>query len=335
MRRILYALSALLIGWAVVTVPMPLLITAPADATPICGSEVCDEDGRAVIVVEGDADPLNGELLLTTVTVAPTTLSGAVQGWLDPYRDVSRREQLIPPSVDPEEFFDTQREVFEESVQVAAAVGLRAAGRDVRIGGDGARVVEVIPGSAADGELRVDDVIVWANGQDISLSSELAALTQELDVGSEVTMRVERDGRTEEISLETARIPGSESSGVGVFIDTVNQQIELPDDIEVTNRSGIGGPSAGLMLSLTLYDLFTDEDLLGGRAVAGTGTVGLNGTIGPVGGVDKKVRGAVETGADVFLVPADQAEAAREAAPADLEIIAVETFQDAVDALGA
>lgn len=333
MRRLLYALSALVIGWAVVTVPLPLLVTAPAEATPICGNDTCSENGHSVIVVEGEVDPLNGELLLTTVTVAPTTASGAVRSWLAPYEDVSRREQLIPADVDTEEFFETQRGIFDESVKVATAVGLRAAGLDVTVAGDGARVVEVIPGSAADGKLRAGDVIVRANGEAISLGSELAALTQELHRGAELILEVRRDGATEEIRLETAPIPGTSSTGLGVFIDTVNQQIDLPADVGIENRSGIGGPSAGLMLSLTVYDLFTVEDLADGRSIAGTGTVGLAGQVGPIGGIDKKVRGAAASGADVFLSPAEQAEAARAAAPEGLEVIAVETFQDALDAL--
>lgn len=333
MRRLLYALSALVIGWAVVTVPLPLLVTAPAEATPICGNDTCTANGGSVIVVDGEVDRLNGEILLTTVTVFPTTTSGAIQAWFDPYEDVSRREQLIPPDIDTEEFFETQRDIFDESVKVAAAVGLRAAGRDVTIEGDGARVVEVIPGSAAEGELRAGDVIVQANGEDISLGSELAALTQELERGDDVSLRVERDAGIEEVELQVSPIPGTSSSGIGVFIDTVNQKIELPADVEISNRSGIGGPSAGLILSLTVYDLFTEEDVADGRKIAGTGTIGLNGRVGPIGGIEKKVRGAAASGADLFLSPADQAEAARSAAPEGLEVVSVATFQDAIDAL--
>ena len=335
MRRILYGLSALVIGWASFTVPLPLLVTAPADATPICDDNSCTvtQGDRSIIVVEGNADAITGEYLLTTVSVFPTTASGAIDAWLDPYEDVSRRERLIPQGIDTDEFFATQRDVFEESVQVAAAVGLRAAGRDVTIEGDGARVVEVIPGSAADGELQAGDVIVAANGDQIELGSQLAALTQELSEGEEITLQVERDGSTQEITLETAPIPGTGSAGVGVFIETVNQEIRLPDDIEVTDRSGIGGPSAGLMLALTVYDLFNDANLLDGRIVAGTGTIGLNGRVGPIGGIEKKVRGAVASEADVFLAPASQIEAARSAAPDGLRVVAVETFQDAIDAL--
>lgn len=335
MRRVLYALSVLIVGWAVFTVPLPLLVTAPADATPICDDNSCTrtDDDVSIITVQGPVQPFDGEYLLTTVSVFPTTTSGAVDAWLDPYEDVSRREQLIPSGIDTDEFFETQRQVFEESVQVAAAVGLRAAGKDVTIEGDGARVVEVIPGSAADGKLRSGDVIVQANGEQIELASQLAALTQELGRGEEITLQVERNGSTERVTLETAPIPGTSSSGVGVFIETVNQQITFPQGIEVTDRSGIGGPSAGLMLALTVYDLFNDADLLDGRIVAGTGTIGLNGQVGPIGGIEKKVRGAVASDADVFLAPASQFEAARSAAPEDLRVVAVETFQDALDAL--
>ncbi len=336
MRRIVYAVSLLIVGWAAMTVPLPLLVTAPARPAPICGDAACtppEGDGRAVLAVQGPVDPLDGELLLTTVRVIPTTTVGAVQAWFDPYEDLSRREEVIPTDIDTEEFFRTQREVFDESVQVAAAVGLRAAGREVAVDGDGARVVEVIPGSAADGRLQAGDVIVEANGEQIELASQLAALTQELDRGATISLEVRRDDQTRSLTLETAPIPGTRSSGVGVFIETVDQRIQLPEGIEVTNRSGIGGPSAGLMLAIAVHDLFSDEDLLRGRIVAGTGTIGLDGRVGPIGGVDKKVRGAAAAHADVFLAPAQQVEAARAAAPEGLEVVAVETFDDALAAL--
>jgi Lon protease-like protein/universal stress protein family protein len=63
------------------------------------------------------------------------------------------------------------------------------------------------------------------------------------------------------------------------------------------------GPSAGLAFTLALLDRLTPGDLTGGRPVAVTGTIALDGTVGPVGAVGQKVASARRAGAEVMLVP--------------------------------
>ena len=100
--------------------------------------------------------------------------------------------------------------------------------------------------------------------------------------------------------------------------------------IEVDFQTGrIAGPSAGLMFSLALYDRLTSQDLTGGRAVAGTGTIDCDGGVGPIGGVEQKVAGAEREGAEIFLAPAANAQTAQSAAR-DIEVVSISSFSDAV-----
>ena len=48
----------------------------------------------------------------------------------------------------------------------------------------------------------------------------------------------------------------------------------------------IGGPSAGLMLTLQIYSQLAHRDLLHGHKVAGTGTMASDGTVGIIGGIE-------------------------------------------------
>jgi PDZ domain-containing protein len=101
--------------------------------------------------------------------------------------------------------------------------------------------------------------------------------------------------------------------------------------IEVTIRSGdVGGPSAGLMFAVTLYDLLTPGDLADGRTIAGTGTIAPGGEVGPIGSIEEKVLAAERVGADVLLVPADDFPGAERVAPEALELVEVESFDDAI-----
>jgi PDZ domain-containing protein len=95
----------------------------------------------------------------------------------------------------------------------------------------------------------------------------------------------------------------------------------------------VGGPSAGLMWALGLYDLLTPGDLTAGRTIAGTGQIGLDGTVYPIGGIEEKVVAADHAGASVFLVPAGNIAAARAAGDDGIVLIPVSSFQDAVDRL--
>jgi S1-C subfamily serine protease len=74
--------------------------------------------------------------------------------------------------------------------------------------GGGARVVEVVPGSpAARAGLRVDDVVLAADGRDIRSSDELPALVAERSPGQKLALRVRRDGRILQITVTLGRAP--------------------------------------------------------------------------------------------------------------------------------
>jgi PDZ domain-containing protein len=108
----------------------------------------------------------------------------------------------------------------------------------------------------------------------------------------------------------------------------------FPFGIEIQSGD-VGGPSAGLMWALGLYDLLTPGDLTAGRTIAGTGTIAPDGTVGPIGGIEEKVRAASDVGATELLVPrGDMADARAVGAPG-LRLVPVASFQGALDALRA
>jgi PDZ domain-containing protein len=101
-------------------------------------------------------------------------------------------------------------------------------------------------------------------------------------------------------------------------------------DIEVAD---VGGPSAGLMLTLGILDLVGDQDLTGGKVLAGTGTIDANGKVGPIGGIQLKMVAAENIGAKLFLVPADNCTEAMAAPQPGLSMAKVSDLDDALTAL--
>ena len=107
-----------------------------------------------------------------------------------------------------------------------------------------------------------------------------------------------------------------------------------PFPFPVSIDSGdIGGPSAGLMWALGLYELMTPGDLTGGRTIAGTGTIDLRGHVGPIGGIRDKVVAAQHAGASIFLAPADDMAELDGVDTGAMRVISVATFADALQAL--
>ncbi len=180
------ALMALM-GWAMVAVPLPLLVISPGAALQV---------RERIEFPTRPADELSGQLLLTTVQISQPTTLEVLGAWLDEDEDVIRREQVIPENVDPSAYFEAQRQIFEESGQLAAAAGLRAAGFAVTVTGDGAEVAAVAPNAPAQGVLREGDVITAAGDTPVETASALVAAVTARRIGDELVLTVRRDGTT-------------------------------------------------------------------------------------------------------------------------------------------
>jgi Lon-like protease len=144
---------------------------------------------------------------------------------------------------------------------------------------------------------------------------------------------VDRGGERVAVTVVAGRLPGLEQAGMGITSQTIEEEVVLPVAVDLVDQNRIGGPSAGLMIALTVYDLVAEEDLATGRRIAGTGTIDANGTVGRVGSVREKTIAAIADGFEVLLVPASQAADARAAADGALEVIGVATIDDAIAAL--
>ncbi len=80
-------------------------------------------------------------------------------------------------------------------------------------------------------------------------------------------------------------------------------QVKTKIPVKVDAAGQYGGPSGGLMFSLQIYQQISGKDLQRGRKIAGTGTINSDGTVGEIGGIDKKVIAAHRAGATIFFAP--------------------------------
>lgn len=324
MRKLLFVAAMGVLIWAALVVPVPIASLTPVPAQSVSG----------LIEVTGDAaTPVPDDLLFTAVELRQTTTAEAVWIGFDDRRSLTFVPAIVPPDMDPEEFIELQERQFRESVRAAAAVGLRTAGLDVGVSGDGVRVVRTFSGTPAADVLQQEDVITAVDGTPVNLASELPALLADHQPGDEVELTVRRGDETFERSVALTELTGAGEVGLGVLVTTVGLEIDLPVEVAPAPDVRVAGPSAGLMIALALYDAATETELTAGGEVAGTGTIALDGSVGAVSGVAEKVLGAADGGAEVFLVPAGVADEARSNAPDSLEVIPVRTLEEAIEAL--
>ena len=237
---------------------------------------------------------------------------------------------LVPAEqVNPEGLSEVERrrqslQEMSTSQQVAIAVALRRLGHPVPA--RGAEVVAVQDGSPADGKLEPGDVIVAAKGDSVTSPESLRRVLRDHRPGAAVPITLRRDGTTHELEVGT-RAAADRRAVMGVFIQP---ELEFPVDVRI-DAGDVGGPSAGLAFALDVVDEL-GPDVDGGRRIAVTGALELDGEVLPVGGIPQKTLGAREVGADVFLVPAENAAEARRYAD-DLRIVPVSSFREALSAL--
>lgn len=315
--------SILILITAGLIVPLPFYLERPGTTVSL----------GACIDVEDDARGIEGDFLLTTINVSLATLVDGVRGIADDEMAVVPRRQLVPPGVESDEFFSRQRDLFASSADVAAAVGLEAAGYEVSVSGDGVQVVRILPGTPAAQVLRPGDVIRSIDGAAVAVETDLRDAIEGAKVGTPLRLQVQREGEVLDVEVAPELVQGTPV--IGILPQTLHPRVNLPVDVEVATGP-IGGPSAGLMIALTVYDkALGDVDLAAGRIVAGTGSITQDGRVGPIGGVGLKVLAAETRGADIFLSPAGDYRSANEAVPSgsSLQIVSVETFEDARDAL--
>lgn len=333
-RRTLTLVSAGLVLVALVCVaalrPVPYVTMRPGPVQ----DTLAEVDGREVVAI-GDQKiyPTKGQLDLTTVSVtspdANLSLGEAVSAWLDPDKAVLPRDVIYPPSQSVEEAQQRSSVEMTSSQDAAAVAALTELGYDLTFD---VTVVEVIEDAPAQGHLREADVIVAVDGQEVTEASEVAELLQAVEPGTESTLTVRRDGERTEVVTPTAAAPDDpDRTIVGIQIA---DEPELPFEVNIELGNQIGGPSAGLMFSLAIIDKLTPGALTGGLHIAGTGEISPDGEVGPIGGIQQKVAGANEAGADAFLVPAQNCPEAVQADDAEeINLVRVATLDEARTAI--
>ena len=311
----------------------------PADAQPVAERLSFDAVERY---------PADGEMLFVTVREPEITLLDWLIGKGEPEVEPLSYEDKYGAQT-PDQQRQINVEMMRTAKETAEFVALDYLGYPVGIvpgkvivsdlvcleaSEDGTQCLDFAP---SDDLLDPGDELLEVDGVGLITIDDLGPILAQHQPGDEVEVRFDRPGVGEKSgSVELiASNDGTDRTIIG-FRPFDTATAELPFEVDI-DSGAIGGPSAGLAFTLTLIDELTEGELTGGGLVAVTGTISINGDVGAIGGLAQKTSAVKQMGAKVFIVPTAQGEAdiarARAVAGDDLEVVAVATVDEAIEAL--
>lgn len=325
---------ALLCLLALTVLPTSFVIQRPGPVYDTLGvAATADGDELPLIEISGtETFPTGGSLNLLTAELlgnpkqTPSWVELAV-AWFDPARAILPMDHVFAEGQTTEERNEQSAQMMVDSQKEATAAALIELGYDVE---PMVRVYAIGEESPAQGVLQPDDIIRAADGNPVEGTTRLREIINAGD-GAPVELTVERDGETIEAQIAPTEgdIDGEPTWLIGV---TTLHDYDFPFDVSI-QLDRVGGSSAGMMFSLGIIDKLTPGELNGGADVAGTGTIDADGNVGPIGAIRQKLFGARDAGAEWFLAPATNCDEVVGHVPGALQVIAVETLDDALAAL--
>ncbi|HWD56477.1 MAG TPA: S16 family serine protease [Acidimicrobiales bacterium] len=310
-------------------------VITPGNATPVA---------QYIEVPSTDNHPVTGNILLTDVFVSQlNALSYLQYRFFDSNDEIYSSQTLLGPSNSQAEFTDQGYLEMTQAQSFATAAALSHLGYTVNSTNVGALVYGVVPGSPAAKTLHVAQVITAVNGTPTTSECGLIQALHGYSAGTTVTLSVEQssinefgsfvNGPVKQKTITLARAPKgppvtfcpgppiTQTSFIGVEAET-QQDWQFPVKVTVHTQN-IGGPSAGLAMTLGIIDKLSSGRLTGGHIVAATGTIDQYGNVGDVGGVAEKTIAVEQAGATVFFVPKVELKTAEAKASPQLHVYAV------------
>lgn len=326
-RRILLFTAIIIFVFFLSTFQLPYYVYKPGGA---------DALGQ-IVEVEGGSKS-EGDMHLVTVSGGQATPIQYLWAKVLPYHEIQPLEEVRPKGITDEEYRHAQLKMMENSQESSTVVAYEAANEEITIEYNGVYVVSVREGMPAEGKLEMGDHIMGIDGQTINEADDLINYIEQKKAGDQISLDVERDDKIINIELSLGTFTEMDNKvGMGIELVT-NRNVKVNPDIHFSSGN-IGGPSAGLMFALEIYDQLIDVDLTKGYQIIGTGALDYNGNVLRIGGIDHKVVAADKAGCDIFFAPHEEgaddsnyqlAKKTAEDIGTDMEIVPVDTFEEAV-----
>ena len=294
------------------------------------------------VTVEDGTKSEKGSLNLTTVySIKANNPYIYLYGLVAPHTEI-RKEEEVKGNLSDAEYNKLLLHMMDTSKQNAIIASLHEAGKKVEFNYNGIFVAQVLENSKAKSIIEVGDIIQKVDGKEFTKSTELIAYLREKQAGDKVQLEFMHGKEKKEATVEVIELD-KKTGQVGIGIAPEDNMTIKPSIDVAINSENIGGPSAGLMFSLEVYNQIVEEDLTKGYKIAGTGTMDAEGNVGQIGGIQHKIVAAHKEDVDIFFYPRDIMEydtnekeikeQVKEEGYKDIKIVPVSTLKEAVQYL--
>lgn len=329
-KKKIFLLSAFIVFFIILNFyPLPYYVSRPGIA------KVLDE----VIDVENGTEN-EGEFMLTTIRMGKANVFSYLMTKFNKYYDLHPEETVRLDEESDEEYEIRQLYYMENSKENALQVAFEKAGKEIDVKMEGIYVLNVKENMPAYGKLEPGDRIIEIDQRKIRSVREFTDYVQKTKKGDTVHMTIIRDDQKLMKNVKVDILPETNKPGIGIIL-AEDKEVRMDPEVQI-NTEEIGGPSAGLMFALEIYNQLVEEDITKGYRIAGTGTISPDGSVGPIGGIEQKVVAADREGAEIFFAPNEQGAAdsnfvhayktARDIG-SEMKIVPVDSFNDALDYL--
>lgn len=280
-------------------------------------------------IIVSNGEEINGSTNLLYVSQyeasIPTYLMAKVfKNWdLEKVEDQQLNDETL------EEIHERNQIMLNNSIQNAIFVAYNKAGKNINI----SKKTNYVIATTSDNGFKVGDIVEEIDGKKVEDVLEIQNIIKDKDVGDKIEFGIVRDNKNITIQNEVKEIDGQKVVGV-IILTNYNYSLDPSIDLRFNDKES--GASGGMMLALTIYDLISDEDIVKGRNISGTGTIDIDGRVGKIDGIKYKIMGAVKDKMDLILVPEENYEEAvkvKNDMNYDIDIVKVETFEEAIDYL--
>lgn len=323
----LAAVPLLAVMWVLVAVvPLPYVTYYPGPMVNVLG----ESDGEPIVQIEGhETYQDGGQLSLTTIYVdQPERKVGLLRlmgAWLNPDAAVYPRSAVYAPDTTDAEDSEMSEILMVSSQDAAVAAALTELGYDLP---SVVQVFNVEEGMPAHDKLFFGDRILSVDGVEVKDPAQVGEVVRGKPAGQALDWVVERGDEQVTVSIASQEVDGEPRVGI-----TPGPSYDFPVDVHVDPGGGIGGPSAGLVFALAIYDVLTPGSLTGGAELAGTGEITSAGVVRPIGGAQQKVAAAREDGAELFLVPDANCDSLGGVDTGDMRVVSVNKLSDAIESI--
>ena len=275
-----------------------------------------------------DGYGINGSLNLAYISEFRATIPTLIVAYFNGDWEIIKKDDVVADNETIEENNYRNKILLEEANQNAIIVAFDKAGLDYEVTNRKVNIIYIY--EEADTDLKIGDVITEINGVEINSKEEALNIIKESD---ELSIKVINDGIEYNRYANKVDIGGEDLIGIMV---SETKDVTPSKDVSINFKESESGPSGGFMMSLSIYDYLTSDDLTKGLKIVGTGTIDEFGNVGVIGGIEHKIKAAVKEDADIFFSPsANYAEALEVVTKENLDITLVEVshIDDAIEYL--